>query len=907
MRFALRSWSSILASLLLVAGCETSGGDGVPSIELTADPEVCDVPCQVVFDSGVDSRSGDGVTFTWDPGDGAIEGDARLLHTFDTTGTHEVTLTVKRGGASTADTITVLAEPQPKTSGKVDASGGSVTHGACTVTVPEGIAPEAFSMEVTELPSMAKAAERILGAERFTALGNAFDIDTPAKSSVAFDLAVNEPGAAGVNPSDLAWLVRLLSKPVPTPETEEPPASLAPLANYVLMPVTAVDADGTVHGDIYGRYRAQLVRLSTPLDVATESDATAAVVSKAFSTPLTIVLTLDAPTKLSKQQYFDAIVAGVKQAHEELVNKRQFLWPHSSLTVHVKKVDATTLGYVPLHDYNTIHLNNQIKSTDHVKKTIAHEFFHLIQHWNSNWQSTHGSSVQDAWFIEGSASWAMDEAFDSVQDLYYATRRGRFDRSLVSYESKEFPFDVYQNVGFFKWAETQQNELVRAMLEHRYVTTHKLLAGLPIIIENAVITDYLTSFKTLWSDADFLSYAYAAIYEKDFDETEDRDYELWTDVAHGDQIGLGVAHDVFPTLTVGLLSGLGDSENTAVEPEVRTMPHLSAEVLEIQTADLSGTLHVQFPEFTEPLDARVFVIDANSKEVEDSFTVRDLSKKREDVRAPMSPLKTAYVLLVDPTWAYPFATPTKGKLKVWIEDVCGPLPSNLIEASNEDELFAALTSAPPGSAVKLPAGTMSPPIREWPLPEEERVGTWDTQVLVRHVTLAGEGRDETTLRMLGNEFGSVGLTTVGQVTLRDLTIDAGAFWGVTAIDAKGLTLCNVAITTHGADAIQFSQWPDSGNGTIGIYDSSITYEGSTERHSGMSLYCLDEAGDISAEIRNSQFANWYVAVDYTNYSSQSCRVSLSTDCRGFNNNELANVMRTDCTPPDCTNWVEECP
>jgi hypothetical protein len=180
-------------------------------------------------------------------------------------------------------------------------------------------------------------------------------------------------------------------------------------------------------------------------------------------------------------------------------------------------------------------------------------------------------------------------------------------------------------------------------------------------------------------------------------------------------------------------------------------------------------------------------------------------------------------------------------------------------------------------------------------------------VLVRHVTLAGEGRGETILRMLGNEFASVGLTTVGSVTLRDLTIDAGAFWGVTAIDASGLTLCNVEVTTHGADGIQFSQWPGSGNGTIGIYDSSIIYEGSTERHTGMDLYCLDDAGNISAEIRNSSFANWYVGVSYTNYSTESCRISVSTDCRGFNNNELANLMRIDCTPPDCTDFTEQCP
>lgn len=75
----------------------------------------------------------------------------------------------------------------------------------------------------------------------------------------------------------------------------------------------------------------------------------------------------------------------------------------------------------------------------------------------------------------------------------------------------------------------------------------------------------------------------------------------------------------------------------------------------------------------------------------------------------------------------------------------------------------------------------------------------------------------------------------------------------------------------------------------------------------MELYCLDQSGSIGAEILNSNISGWYVGVSYTNYSEQSCTVSLATDCAGFSDNELANVMYTYCVPPDCTQFDEQCP
>jgi hypothetical protein len=38
--------------IVLFAGCESEGG-APPAAELFADPEVCDVPCEVVLDSSL--------------------------------------------------------------------------------------------------------------------------------------------------------------------------------------------------------------------------------------------------------------------------------------------------------------------------------------------------------------------------------------------------------------------------------------------------------------------------------------------------------------------------------------------------------------------------------------------------------------------------------------------------------------------------------------------------------------------------------------------------------------------------------------------------------------------------------------------------------------------------------------
>jgi len=87
MRLRVRLRVAALAWVALAVGCGNE--EGVPTAELFADPEVCDPPCEVLIDSGIDA-AGQSLTFTWDVGDGPFEDEERLLHRFEAAGTYEV-------------------------------------------------------------------------------------------------------------------------------------------------------------------------------------------------------------------------------------------------------------------------------------------------------------------------------------------------------------------------------------------------------------------------------------------------------------------------------------------------------------------------------------------------------------------------------------------------------------------------------------------------------------------------------------------------------------------------------------------------------------------------------------------------------------------------------------------------
>ena len=52
-----------------------------------------------------------------------------------------------------------------------------------------------------------------------------------------------------------------------------------------------------------------------------------------------------------------------------------------------------------------------VATSDDVKKVAAHEFFHLVQNWHTNWASTgHPNHSNDGWFLEGTASCSLNSS-----------------------------------------------------------------------------------------------------------------------------------------------------------------------------------------------------------------------------------------------------------------------------------------------------------------------------------------------------------------------------------------------------------------------------------------------------------------------------------------------------------------
>jgi len=901
----------VTVTTLVLADCE-GGSSAPPTADLFADPELCDVPCEVVLDSGILDAGGKSLTFTWDVGDGPMLGDPRLLHTFEAAGTYLVTMTVSDGSQSTTDTVTVQAEPQPKSSETIDEVGGAVSQGAAKVTVPADVAPEPVTFELTQLPSMQTDAERMLRVGQFVALGSAYQVSTPIKTATPIDIAVTDSEAVGKSPEDLAWLVRWVAQPVIRPDNPDV-LSRAPLAAYGLIPVSQVDEDGTVHGEIFGRQRFQLVTLAEPLLVAsfeiapevpaTESSIKSNVTAKALTLPLIVIVAFTEKPDIDWEAYAAVAKAAVEKSHDVLVTQKGFNGPQGTLSVLVGKMpDPKFNGYVLSNEHHILYLNYKMFDSNQIQKVAAHEFFHLIQHLNSNQASLTGQTwKRDAWFMEGTSEWACDEVFDEGIDQYFATKWRRFEVPLNQEGYKDTL--EYETVGFWKWAESQNPGIIQDTIEDRWGLTHKRAPG-PSIIENSTTADYLTSFKTMWPEVNFMEFTLAARYFKDFDTSETQKGELWAPAPYlgpPKKVYLDSAKDA--DIEPGVV---GDSENNPLEMTFNLKQHLTADVLRIGSPDLEGSLHVRFPETPNaPVEARVLILDRDTGDVGDTALIFDLRNGPTDaVFADFDSDKEAIIFIVDPRWEYDAADkPVTGGIEAWIEDPCGPIPPGAIEVSSTEALIDAVKS--PGAVIQLAPGNYDPPVGSWETPE---YSPFMANLLLRDVTLIGSGQGATTISLSGGD--SAALYTYNDATLRNLTIEALPGSQVAALDHRNLTICDVTFnfsSTH-AWGIVLNPW-HGGSTSVGLYNTVLSHPFGGTRGTGLFLQTCSspDTVNLSATIQDSHISGWYEGVlYYTGYGSCGS-VSVNTDCEGFSNTEW-NVNETNCPAEGvpCT-ANEQCP
>ena len=900
----LRFW--LLVPITVFAGCSSQETEP-PSVAPFADPEVCDVPCEVVLDSGLTDSDGKTLTFTWDLGAGPIPGDARLLHTFESAGTYEVTVTVSDGSQSTSDSVTVRAEPQPKTSATIDKRGGAVSQGAAQVTVPAEVAPEPVPFELTELPSMQADAERLLRIGQFTALGSAYQVSTPLKTGTAIDIAVTDSEAMGKAPEDLAWLIRYVTRPVSRPDDPDI-LSRAPLASYGLVPVTRVDEDGTVHGEIFGRKRLQLVTLAEPMIIDSFEVEAAAPAGKSYgatkapNAPLVITVFNEVPPP-----GWEAIGAVIHWAIDEiyrvLVGQKHFVPPKGTLTIIVGEMkDPRYKGYVTVNDFNTIHLNYTMFDSDKISKVLAHEFFHLIQNYGSNQTSLSGQTRQrDSWFKEGTAEWACDEVFDDSQDYYHATKWKRFEVPLNQEGYKDA--NEYQTVGFWKWAESEQQDVINNVIAEKFLLTHRFSSG-NSIVENSVATDYLTSLLTTWPEVDFLEFTHAARYQKEFDKGENRGGELWDKEPY-----LGPPKEVYADDSKrGVIEPgvAGDSEDNPLTIPFNLKQYLTADVHRVGSPNLDGDLHIRLPNTgSAALQAEILIVNRETGEVEDVKIAPNLANGPVDfVLKDFDSDREAVLLIVDPRWDYDSAdTPIKGDVEYWVQDPCGPIPPGGVEVSTTDDLIAAAKN--PGTIIKLAPGEYAPPIGSW---DTDQYGPFDANLLLENITLIGAGEGATTLVLQGGDLAA--LYGYKNTTLRNLTIDAVSGSQVASLDHRNLTICNVTFnfSSNHAWGIILNPW-HGGSTSFNMYESSLIHPPGGTRGSGVFLQTCSspDAVNLSATIKESLLSGWYVAVEYyTGYGSCGS-ISVDTDCSGFSGNTW-NVLESYCPAEgEPCEGIDHCP
>ncbi len=105
MRSTVLSWRIMVVTSCLVAGCNKS-----PVPIVAVDPQSGELPLTVTCDgSGSYDPDGSIAGFTWDFGDGPINGGPSVSHEFTTDGSHQITLTVvDNKGKSAGSRVTVV-------------------------------------------------------------------------------------------------------------------------------------------------------------------------------------------------------------------------------------------------------------------------------------------------------------------------------------------------------------------------------------------------------------------------------------------------------------------------------------------------------------------------------------------------------------------------------------------------------------------------------------------------------------------------------------------------------------------------------------------------------------------------------------------------------------------------------
>lgn len=894
--------------------CEPAIPNQAPSVTLNVDPPIGPAPHQVLLKADAKDRNCDSLTYLWDVGEGPKPGGKDLFLTLAQNGTYSVSVTVSDGEFEKTDTAVITVMDLPKETVGVDGTGGTVVLGKCELTVHPGIAPETVNFAVIEFPSMGPWAVGHIDPEAYKPFGPTYRVDTPLHSNtpftarLAYDPTDLPPGFSGEH---LGALIRVVGNSDPDPGSSEIPELVV---DYVVLPVVPSGEVNKVDLDMFTGGMVQLVAMKAPLDVVEASSvgtAAAEVLGEnntaGFGGLGYSLIYIDDPTRIDRETYSYTVHEVIGDAYDKLVTSMGFPGPVGLLQIVVKKLPNVGLAF---RNPFIIELASRLP-VEAIRRTLPHEFFHIIQGHCTNTESYVRYFVEDAWFVEGTAEWASDEVYDGLSPGYNCPKETRFARQLN--EPVKDGHNEYETVAFWKWVETKHPGTIKQALLNQQLATMPWVTG--PLAPTGVLIELSGLYKRQWSfllalpDPDFLEFCGSSLYWKDYDTDEDETGDLW----HPDKLGpprtlpgsLG-NKDSFVTLDEG------DDESHPVEVTYQLRQALTASVRVVSPLDQDtdpsipnyGTLHIKWkqPSGAQPYDALVIVKHGSR----DLLTqrVRDLSAAHTETAVPFfqAPDYQAIIILVDPRWDVEPSTlpPTQESFEVWVTG-CGPLPGNDTIPLTLDDLEDACRTTSPGNTILLGEGQYVLRRQSWSLsgyPDQ-----WGG-LMLNGLTLAGEGPDRTVLYVPNDSAAAI--LTHGDAEIRNLSIYVSGPFSVIS-SGTGLKLCAVEIEySHWQPGVSISHIPFEG-GFSNVQISGSALIGLSFKGSGLYLETCGSASEsqILCNIENTVISGWQTGVEW--YTYDNCGpIAVSAECNYIGGNVFGNVVESMCQGGPCYN-VEHCP
>ncbi len=545
-----------------------------------------------------------------------------------------------------------------------------------------------------------------------------------------------------------------------------------------------------------------------------------------------------------------------------------------------------------------------VDGTCDVRAAIAHEYFHLVQLSNLNSISKDTSTLaENRWFLEGTAKWAEDAFMESVNDngKYFAPTGDRFLESL-NMPTTSGDKRAYQTVAFWKWLEEKVEAGLIAKIiadagkdsfSQFWSASHSSTG--PVVIGPGGLTLHETPFRILYLDEfnkvapltlSFLDFVASSLYWKDYDDNETGPNDIWSDTYLGSAFGKLTSYFTSPSTDHAVRQlkkgGDGDGEARAITIPAIITRHLSGNAYQIANATgpdaLVGRLNIEFSSSVSGLSAAII-----SQGIANEITV-NLDISPQTVKIPFFPDDEIIIIVADRLFAAPEGQYTP-LVRAWVDNPCtAPIVEPIVKVSSVTDLLDALAKATPGTTVQLGEGSFTLSGRNW----AELGGSYAGAIVGPGVTLAGSGKDKTTLTLQGE---GARIVMRDQSILRDIRVDGyitsqGGWQSAIRVASnwgRSASVCKVDIRLM--STLRFGQWS-----ALEIWDASVIVNDSTLIH--VPATCCDGggvtlgifvSGNSRVVVTDSTVTRWRMGLEAWGFEDEGTP-QLHVDCKDFTDN-----------------------